>query len=112
MGLLALSMLKQWWAVVGEEERPLSMCMKGEKRAEGRKLLQVDKNLNRLIWRCGVLQWRKRISHTHTPSTLSLSTHLACKLDWCSAGSATGQNSLESWRPFGSLPYRSPICRQ
>lgn len=44
-----MSMVKQWCAVAGDEERPVSMCMKDENRGAGRKLLQVDRNLDRLI---------------------------------------------------------------
>jgi len=40
---------------MGELESPVSMCMKVEKRGAGRKLLQVDRNLDRLICRWGVL---------------------------------------------------------
>ena len=42
----------------GEEERPHNICMKGEKSTAGRKLLQVDKNLDKLICQCGAL-WRE-----------------------------------------------------
>ncbi len=44
---------------MGELERPVSMCMKAENSGAGRKLLHVDRNLDRLIWRWDVLEGRE-----------------------------------------------------
>ena len=48
LGLLALRKLKQQCAVAGELERPMSMCMNGEKSCAGRRSLHDVMNLYRL----------------------------------------------------------------
>jgi len=57
---LASRKLKACLAVRGEELRPVSMCMNEQKREAGRKSLQVDRNLHRLIWRWGALGRRQQ----------------------------------------------------